>query len=278
MNPSRWSPRRLLAPTAAQLDELASILMDCVEGGASVSFMQPLTRERALAFWQKVMGGVIAGERALIVAEDAQGVCGTVQLILDLPENQPPCPRHRQGKPGLTTSAELSATPSSRSALVCTNTQRSRRPADKAHCSACFKSWVDMSVSTAFNVGPTRSNAPKATRPSPVPTSTKTIPADSRAPSNTRSRIWWTAARTIGSWPGSPPCRRFKSHSAQMSLVDCAAGEALSKFVAIALFSTSICASQETKSGGAEGARTPDLLIANETLYQLSYDPTSHLF
>ncbi len=28
------------------------------------------------------------------------------------------------------------------------------------------------------------------------------------------------------------------------------------------------------KDGGAEGSRTPDLLIANETLYQLSYDPT----
>ena len=26
-------------------------------------------------------------------------------------------------------------------------------------------------------------------------------------------------------------------------------------------------------NGGAEGIRTPDLLIANETLYQLSYDP-----
>src|SRR5436305_8140491 len=28
-----------------------------------------------------------------------------------------------------------------------------------------------------------------------------------------------------------------------------------------------------TKTGGAKGSRTPDLLIANETLYQLSYDP-----
>jgi hypothetical protein len=27
------------------------------------------------------------------------------------------------------------------------------------------------------------------------------------------------------------------------------------------------------RDGGAEGSRTPDLLIANETLYQLSYDP-----
>ncbi len=26
-------------------------------------------------------------------------------------------------------------------------------------------------------------------------------------------------------------------------------------------------------NGGVEGNRTPDLLIANETLYQLSYDP-----
>ena len=30
-----------------------------------------------------------AGERALLVAEDTRGVCGTVQLVLDQPENQP---------------------------------------------------------------------------------------------------------------------------------------------------------------------------------------------
>ena len=33
--------------------------------------------------------GVAAGERALLVAEDAHGLCGTVQLVLDQPENQP---------------------------------------------------------------------------------------------------------------------------------------------------------------------------------------------
>ena len=32
-------------------------------------------------------------------------------------------------------------------------------------------------------------------------------------------------------------------------------------------------ARQSRGFGGAEGIRTPDLLIANETLYQLSYDP-----
>lgn len=71
------------------LAQLADVLVDCVDGGASVSFMQPLTRERATAFWRKVAAGVDARERALLVAEDAQGVCGTVQLIFDLPENQP---------------------------------------------------------------------------------------------------------------------------------------------------------------------------------------------
>ena len=74
---------------ARMIDGLADVLMDCVAGGASVSFMLPLTRERATAFWRKVADGVRAGQRALLVAEDAQGVCGTVQLIFDLPENQP---------------------------------------------------------------------------------------------------------------------------------------------------------------------------------------------
>jgi len=32
---------------------------------------------------------VSAGKHAPLVAEDAQGICGTVQLIFDLPENQP---------------------------------------------------------------------------------------------------------------------------------------------------------------------------------------------
>lgn len=81
--------RQLNAISAAQLDQLADVLIDCVAGGASVSFMNPFTRERALAFWQRVADDVAAGKRLLLVAEDAQGICGTVQLILDLPENQP---------------------------------------------------------------------------------------------------------------------------------------------------------------------------------------------
>jgi len=84
-----WSPRRLHAVDDAQIDDLAGVLIDCVEGGASVSFMHPLSRDRAVTFWRRVAEGVVAGERALLVAEDARGVCGTVQLVLDQPENQP---------------------------------------------------------------------------------------------------------------------------------------------------------------------------------------------
>ena len=65
------------------------MLLDCVEGGASVSFMLPMYRERAVVYWRHVTEGVAAGRRALLVAEDALGVCGTVQLVLDQPENQP---------------------------------------------------------------------------------------------------------------------------------------------------------------------------------------------
>jgi GNAT superfamily N-acetyltransferase len=84
-----WTIRRLTSVDAATIEALADVLIDCVQGGASVSFMSPLSRERAVSFWRNVAAGVAAGERAVLVAEDGDGVCGTVQLILDLPENQP---------------------------------------------------------------------------------------------------------------------------------------------------------------------------------------------
>jgi GNAT superfamily N-acetyltransferase len=89
MSSPAWNIRRLHALDDAQINELADVLIDCVEGGASVSFMLPLSRERAAAFWRRVAQGVAAGERALLIAEDARGLCGTVQLILSQPENQP---------------------------------------------------------------------------------------------------------------------------------------------------------------------------------------------
>jgi GNAT superfamily N-acetyltransferase len=89
MNPPTWAVRRVHAVDETQIGGLADVLIDCVEGGASVSFMHPLARDRAMAFWRRVAEGVAAGERALLIAEDEHGLCGTVQLVLDQPENQP---------------------------------------------------------------------------------------------------------------------------------------------------------------------------------------------
>jgi GNAT superfamily N-acetyltransferase len=80
---------RLDAVEPARIEQLAALLIDCVEGGASVSFMHPLPRDKALAFWRRVADGVARGERALIVAGDHSGIVGTVQLVLDQPDNQP---------------------------------------------------------------------------------------------------------------------------------------------------------------------------------------------
>ena len=85
--------RRLLTVDDAQVEALADVLIDCVEGGASVGFMLPLTRAHATAFWRRVAKAVASGDRALLIAEDAQGLCGTVQLLFDLPETAPTWPR-----------------------------------------------------------------------------------------------------------------------------------------------------------------------------------------
>jgi ribosomal protein S18 acetylase RimI-like enzyme len=70
---------------------LADVLVDCVEGGASVGFMLPLEHERAKAFWVGALHSATRGERIVLVAEMAGTgeVVGTVQLVLTAPENQP---------------------------------------------------------------------------------------------------------------------------------------------------------------------------------------------
>lgn len=77
------------AETDAKIGDLATVLIDCVEGGASVSFMPPLTPERAGVFWEAVRDRVAADTTELIVAELDGEVVGTVQLVVAQPENQP---------------------------------------------------------------------------------------------------------------------------------------------------------------------------------------------
>jgi GNAT superfamily N-acetyltransferase len=68
---------------------LADILIDCVERGASVSFMHPMTREKAEAFWADVAESVARGERILLAAELDGEIVGTVQVVFAAEENQP---------------------------------------------------------------------------------------------------------------------------------------------------------------------------------------------
>jgi GNAT superfamily N-acetyltransferase len=82
--------RRLHTIGDREVAALGDVLIDCVEGGASVSFMLPMTRAKADAFWQGTAAGVARGERLVLAAEDDAGaIVGTVQVILQQPENQP---------------------------------------------------------------------------------------------------------------------------------------------------------------------------------------------
>jgi len=81
--------RRLPALLESDIEQLAAVLVDCVEGGASVSFMHPLDRAKASDFWRRLASDVEGGGRVLLVASDMSGIVGTVQVLLDKPENQP---------------------------------------------------------------------------------------------------------------------------------------------------------------------------------------------
>ena len=72
-----------------EIEGLSDVLIDCVEGGASVSFMLPMTRAKAETFWRGVGASVARGERVVLAAEAAGTIVGTAQVILAQPENQP---------------------------------------------------------------------------------------------------------------------------------------------------------------------------------------------
>ena len=79
-----------LSPPHSDSDirELAALLMDAVEAGASVSFLDDLTLARAEQWWRETLASV--HERAIVlVARDEQGITGTVQLHPIWAPNQP---------------------------------------------------------------------------------------------------------------------------------------------------------------------------------------------
>jgi ribosomal protein S18 acetylase RimI-like enzyme len=68
---------------------LAEVLLDCVAGGASVSFMASLSKAEAETFFESVLNGVQSGDRILLAAFSGSTVVGTVQLLTAMPPNQP---------------------------------------------------------------------------------------------------------------------------------------------------------------------------------------------
>jgi GNAT superfamily N-acetyltransferase len=82
--------RQVRSFDARDIRGLSDVLIDCVDGGASVSFMWPMTRAKAVAFWSGVAESAERGERVVLAAEDETGsIVGTVQVVWAQPENQP---------------------------------------------------------------------------------------------------------------------------------------------------------------------------------------------
>jgi GNAT superfamily N-acetyltransferase len=80
----------LLSPQQAQArrSALVDLLVDAVEGGASVGFVWPMTRTKAETWWEDTLASHARGERLIFTAEAGGRVDGTVQLIPTPKENQ----------------------------------------------------------------------------------------------------------------------------------------------------------------------------------------------
>jgi len=82
--------RRLTAAEAHHyLAALAEVLVDCVEGGASVGFIAPFSKADAEAYLDGVIQDVAQGKRILLAAFADSQLMGTVQIVTDTPPNQP---------------------------------------------------------------------------------------------------------------------------------------------------------------------------------------------
>ena len=74
---------------AAELERLASLLVACVDAGASIGFLRPLDLQSAQGFWRGVLQSEQRGERLVFGAYHDAKLCGSVQLVLAQMPNQP---------------------------------------------------------------------------------------------------------------------------------------------------------------------------------------------
>lgn len=77
------------AAAGSAVRPLAALLVACVDAGASISFLPPMPRDIARAFWERAATAVATGRRLLLVAWHEGRLAGTVTLDLDTPANQP---------------------------------------------------------------------------------------------------------------------------------------------------------------------------------------------
>ena len=82
--------RQLTAPDGRlYLEALADVLLDCVQGGASVGFMASLSKADAQSFFQNVLEQVQKGNRILLAAFIDSKLVGIIQIVTATPRNQP---------------------------------------------------------------------------------------------------------------------------------------------------------------------------------------------
>jgi ribosomal protein S18 acetylase RimI-like enzyme len=79
----------LAAEAEAEIEDLAEILWDCVDDGASVNFVKPFTREQAQAYWRRVIASMKDGGTVMLAARHEGRLAAIVLLGIDTPPNQP---------------------------------------------------------------------------------------------------------------------------------------------------------------------------------------------
>ena len=65
------------------IDQLADLLTDAVDSGASIGFMPPIGKEDALSYWRDVIAAMHTGRRLLLAAMDGELLQGSVQMDLE---------------------------------------------------------------------------------------------------------------------------------------------------------------------------------------------------
>lgn len=63
-------------------DQLVNILCDCVDDGASIGFIAPLSKAEASDYWQGVEGELADKSKIMLLAQENDEIIGAVQLSL----------------------------------------------------------------------------------------------------------------------------------------------------------------------------------------------------